>query len=95
MEKRQIKNCSAIAALSNVGDMTYFSFGNRQLRFAAPRNLRRYLKVKAWDGGLITVDADYGGRVMEEYVDLVPVLRDLLIPKRFLSSIKSAEVRYE
>ena len=83
------------ATLSSVGDMTYFSYRGKQLRFAAPRNLRRYLRIKAWEPSLITVDADYGGRVVEEYIDLAPVLKDLLISKRFLNPIKNVEVKYE
>ena len=85
------------ATLANDGAYTLFSFHDRRLKFRAPRCLRRYVKVKSWDDGCLAVMADYGRKigVVEEYIDLRPVLRCLMIsPKRFLSPIKHVEVAH-
>ncbi len=85
------------AKLSSDGPYTLFSFGGRRLKFRAPQCLRRYLRVKKWDDGYLEVDADYGKDVgvVEEYIDLRPVLRDLILnPRSFLSPIKRVEVSH-
>jgi hypothetical protein len=87
----------ATATLANEGEYTLFSFRDRRIKFRAPRCLRRYVKVKTWNDGYLEVEADYGRRigVVEEYIDLRPVLRCLMIsPKRFLSPIKNVEVAH-
>ena len=87
----------ATATLANEGAYTLFSFCGRRIKFRAPRCLRRYVKVKSWNDGYLEVEADYGRRigVVEEYIDLRPVLRCLMIsPKRFLSPIKNVEVAH-
>ena len=87
----------ATATLANEGEYTLFSFRDRRIKFRAPRCLRRYVKVKSWNDGSLEVMADYGRKdgVVEEYIDLRPVLRCLMIsPKRFLSPIKNVEVAY-
>ena len=83
-----------MATLSSEGDMTIFSFGDRRIKFAAPKCLRRYVKIKNWDNGLITVNADYGKGIVEEYVDVTPVLTDLMIPKSVLKNIENVEIKY-
>ena len=83
------------AHLSSDGPYTLFSFGDRRLKFRAPQCLCRYVRVKKWDDGYLEVDADYGRDVgiVEEYIDLRPVLRALMLnPKSFLSPIKRVEV---
>lgn len=84
-----------VAQLSNRADYTIFSYGGKTIRFAAPYSLRRYTRVKKWRDGYLEVGADYGEGEEEEYIDLRPVLRNLLIePKRFLKSIKKVELAY-
>ena len=83
------------AHLASDGSYTLFSFGDRRLKFRAPQCLRRYVRVKRWDDGYLEVDADYGRDVgiVEEYIDLRPVLRALMLnPRSFLSPIKRVEV---
>ena len=85
------------ATLANEGAYTLFSFRGRRIKFRAPRCLRRYVKVKSWDDGSLEVMADYGRGigVVEEYIDLRPVLRCLMIrPKQFLAPIKNVEVAH-
>lgn len=83
------------AILSSIKDYTLFSFGGRELRFRAPRALKRYLQVNKWDAGSIEVETEYEDGVEEEYIDLAPILRDLYIDtESFLSPIKKVEVRY-
>ena len=85
------------ARLSSEGPYTLFCFGGRRLKFRAPKCLRRYLRVKKWEDGYLEVDADYGKDlgVVEEYIDLRPVLRCLMIsPRCFLQPIKKVEIAY-
>lgn len=85
------------ATLASVGNYTLFSYNGRRLKFRAPKCLRRYLNVRKWNEGYLEVDADYGDQigVVEEYIDLRPVLRCLMIsPKGFLKPIKKVEVSY-
>ncbi len=84
------------AVLSSKGDMTSFSFGPHTIRFRTSRHLRRYTDIKEWDNGYLVVTADYDtlGKV-EEYIDLVPVLRNLFFdPKEFLAPIKGVRLSY-
>ena len=53
------KNLSSEALLSNNGDMTSFRYGNSNIRFRAPKRLKRYVDVKELENGYIIVMADY------------------------------------
>ena len=88
-------NASRTATLSSKADYTIFSFGGNVIKFSAPYSLRRYTRVKKWHAGYLEVDADYGQGIEEDYIDLRPILRNLLInPSRFLKSIENVEVSY-
>ncbi|MCQ2196057.1 MAG: hypothetical protein MJZ60_00865 [Bacteroidaceae bacterium] len=82
------------AVLSNHHDMTSFRHGDYNIRFRTPSILKRYLEVKEWDNGYIVVMADYEGiGPTEEYIDLIPILRNLLIdPKGFLQDIQTVKI---
>ena len=85
------------AVLSSSGDMTSFSSGSHTIRFRTSQHLRRYTRVKKWDHGYIVVNADYDtlGEA-EEYIDLVPVLRDLYFDVgQFLSPIQEVCIEYD
>ena len=85
----------SVARLSSKADYTIFSYGGKTIRFAAPYSLRRYLRVTKWHDGYLAVEADYGAGEEEDYIDLRPVLRNLMInPKKFLRSVKRVEVSY-
>ena len=90
------ENLSSVALLSNDGDMTSFRYGNRNIRFRTPKRLKRYTEVKEWDKGYIVVMADYEGwGETEEYIDLLPILKNLYInPETFLKPIKSVKIDY-
>lgn len=84
------------ALLSNDGRYTSFSFGGTTIRFLTSPRLVRYETVKKWDDGYIEVDALYGDRTEEEYIDLVPILKNLYIaPEPFLKNIKRVEVVHD
>ena len=88
-------NVDNVALLSSKADYTIFSYGGRSIRFAAPYSLRRYLRVKKWHDGYLEVEADYGDGAEEDYIDLRPVLRNLMIdPKKFLKPVRRVEVSY-
>ena len=89
-------NFSSEALLSNNGDMTSFRYGNSNIRFRTPKRLKRYTEVKEWDNGYIVVMADYEGLgETEEYIDLLPILKNLYInPETFLKPIKSVKIDY-
>ena len=90
------ENLSSVALLSNQGDMTSFRYGNSNIRFRTPKRLKRYVDVKEWDNGYIVVMADYEGLgETEEYIDLLPILKNLYInPQTFLKPIKSVKIDY-
>ena len=90
------ENLSSVALLSNDGDMTSFRYGNNNIRFRSPKCLKRYTEVKEWDKGYIVVMADYEGLCeTEEYIDLLPILKNLHInPETFLKPIKSVKIDY-
>ena len=90
------KKLSSEALLSNYGDMTSFRYGNSNIRFRTPKRLKRYTEVKEWDNGYIVVMADYEGwGETEEYIDLLPILKNLYInPETFLKPIKSVKIDY-
>ena len=90
------ENLSSEALLSNQGDMTSFRYGNSNIRFRTPKRLKRYVDVKEWDNGYIVVMADYEGLgETEEYIDLLPILKNLYInPETFLKPIKSVKIDY-
>ena len=82
------------AILSNKEDMTSFKFGNYNIRFRTPSRLKRYTDVKEWDNGYIVVMADYDGiGITEEYIDLVPILKNLYInPSVVLKPIQTVKI---
>ena len=84
------------ATLSSKGDMTSFTYGNYNIRFRTPSRLKRYTEVKEWDNGYIVVMADYDGiGIIEEYIDLIPILENLHInPDTFLKPIKTVKISY-
>ena len=90
------ENLSSVALLSNDGDMTSFRYGNNNILFCSPKCLKRYTEVKEWDKGYIVVMADYEGLgETEEYIDLLPILKNLYInPETFLKPIKSVKIDY-
>ena len=89
------RKANSVAVLSSKADYTIFSYGGRSIRFAAPYSLRRYLRVKKWHAGYLEVEADYGDGAEEDYIDLRPVLRNLMIdPEKFLTPVKKVEVSY-
>ena len=83
------------ATLSNKGDMTSFIFGNYNIRFRTSSRLKRYTEVKEWDNGYIVVMAVYDGiGIIEEYIDLIPILKNLYInPSIFLKPIQSVKIK--
>ena len=93
MENQRI---SSEALLSNHNDMTYFRYGDSNIRFRSPKNLQRYVEIKEWDNGYLVVIADYKGLgLTEEYIDLLPILENLYInPDKFLKPIKSVKIDY-
>ena len=85
------------AYLSSKGRYVVFSYRDRVIRFMGPYSLVRIEKVKVWDKGYIVVDVRYSHQteLVEDYIDLVPILERLYInPKEFLSPIRNVEIRY-
>lgn len=77
------------AILSSCGNMTSFSFGGKNIRFTTPACLDKYVEVKEWDFGYIVVTARYSGEDEEDYIDLLPISRNLYIDvDKFLKPIK-------
>ena len=90
-------NTQNMATLGNSNGFTEFRFWGVLIRFRAPYSLERYTRVKQWDAGYLVADAKYSHNSddEEEYIDLVPVLKDLYIDSDvFLSPIMNVEVAH-
>jgi len=84
------------AYLTNRGEYTVFTYGDRSLTFLTSKSLERYTQVKEWDNGYLVVMAKYKMRPEEEeeYINLIPILENLYMdPESFLKPIQSVEVR--
>ena len=89
-----MQNC---AYLGCSGKYSEFSFNEYFIRFRTSSHLQKYSEIKYWDNGYLEVLAKYthNSEPEEEYIDLVPILKNLYIEaENFLSSIKKVEVRY-
>ncbi len=85
------------AYLSNDKDMIQFRYGDKIIRFRGPYSLERFVSIKEWDTGYIVVMAKYqhNAEPEEEYIDMIPVLRDLYIDASFfLKPIKEVRLAY-
>ena len=84
------------AILSSSGEYTSFSYGGRNIRFMTSYALEKYTEVKEWDNGYIVVTARYSGKDVEDYIDLIPILKNLYIdPDVFLKPIKKVSIQYD
>lgn len=90
----QTTNTQHSAILSCQGELTSFRYGNENIRFRTPAALRRYTAIKEWDHGYLVVLADYGKLgIQEEYIDLLPILRNLYIDAdKFVEPIKEVKI---
>lgn len=84
------------AYLTSQGEYTKFIYGDRTITFLTSKNLEKYLKILEWDRGyLVVISKNYDKSPEEDYIDLVPILRNLMIdPDDFLKPIKEVEIRY-
>ncbi|MBR1739073.1 MAG: hypothetical protein IJ737_02175 [Ruminococcus sp.] len=83
------------ATLSSSGEFTSFCYGGINIRFRTSPYLERYTKILEWDNGYIVTMARYAGKEVEEYIDLVPILKNLYFdPNEFLKPIKEVKISY-
>ncbi len=96
-QENNTHNASDTALLSSDGDMTSFRFADLNIRFKTPSRLKRYTEVKEWNDGYIVATAIYDGiGETEEYIDLLPILKNLCInADEFLKPIKYVSVSYD
>lgn len=83
------------ALLSSEKGYTVFRFDNHVIRFKAPYSLEKYSEIKKWDHGYLVVTAKYmhNNEEEEEYIDLVPVLKNLYFDSSvFLAPIKKVRI---
>lgn len=95
--QRVISNDSThTAILSSEGAYTHFKFADQHIRFRTPECLDRYTAVKKWDHGYLVVSAIYKDiGEEEEYIDLLPILKNLHIePTSFLEQITHVKISY-
>lgn len=89
---------AAYATLGNDKNFTVFKYGDTIIRFKAPYSLEKYTEIKLWQEGYLVVMAKYAHNQdgEEEYIDLIPVLRDLYINSdTFLKPIKEVRLEHE
>ena len=84
------------AYLSNCGSYTLFTFRERTIKFLTSKNLEKYTSVVEWDNGyLVVMSKNYNQEPCEDYIDLIPILRNLYMDEEeFLKDIKGVEIRY-
>lgn len=101
MEKREreqneksFRNVATKATLSNKDGYTIFSFGDYVIRFMAPYSLEYYDHIKEWDNGYLVVMTKYKNKeeLVEEYIDLSPILANLYMDEKLLETIKEVEI---
>lgn len=83
------------ALLSCEPRYTVFRFGDQVIRFRAPYSLEKYTAVKEWNHGYLVVMAKYkhNEKPEEEYIDLVPILKDLYFDAdQFLKPIQGVVI---
>ena len=82
------------AYLSNYDDYTTFEYRNRVITFLTGNRLNRYIRVKKWSKGYLVVDCENRDKSVEEdYIDLVPILKNLYMdPEVFLRDIKEVKI---
>lgn len=98
MKNEKEYSMNQTARLFSESSYTLFQFGSETIKFIAPRCLEKYEKVLTWDKGYIVVMTkySYSKELVEEYIDLVPILKDLYIDvEKFLTPIKKVEVSYD
>jgi hypothetical protein len=86
------------AFLSNDSQYTIFKYGNTVIKFKSPYSLEYYSKINEWDDGYIVVMTKYkhSEKLIEEYIDLVPILENLYIDKNeFLRPIKEVVIQHD
>ena len=54
------------AYLSNRGEYTTFSVGDRTITFLTSKNLEKYIEVVEWDQGYLVVISKNKGKELEE-----------------------------
>ena len=84
------------AILKNSNGYTIFEFNNHIIRFLTSEKLERYTKIVEWDYGYLVVRAKYRGiDEVEEYIDLIPILKKLYYDvDEFLNPIKEVKIEY-
>ena len=87
---------SRTAVLSNQGEYTFFTYGDRRIAFYTGKNLDRYTKIKEWDHGYLVVlclTKNQPDQEEEDYIDLIPILDNLYIDvDEFLDPIEEVEI---
>ena len=84
------------AILSSDKEFTSFVFKEHNIRFRTSPRLERYTRIVEWDHGYIVVMAKYKGHEEEEeYIDLVPILKNLYFDvDKFLNPIQKVRIEY-
>ena len=83
-----------IAYLSNKDEYTFFKYGDRVIKFLTSKNLEKYTSVVEWDNGYLVVNSkNYGKEEEEDYIDLIPILKNLYMnPSEFLKGISEVRI---
>ena len=86
----------SVAYLSNQGRYTLFTYRDKTIKFITSKNLEKYVSVLQWDNGYLVVESkNFNKEPEENYIDLNPILDNLLIDRsRFLSTIKEVRLGY-
>ena len=86
------------AILYNRSNIIIFECKDYKIRIKGPYSLEYFSHIKEWDKGYIVVMTKYkhSKELIEEYIDLEPILDDLYIDKEeLLKSIKGVKTGYD
>jgi hypothetical protein len=67
---------------------------NITIKFLTSKNLEKYTSIVEWDNGyLVVMSKNYNQEECEDYIDLIPILRNLYMDEEeFLKDIKGVEI---
>ena len=84
------------AILTSDNMFTIFKYNGHVIRFKTSPKLEKYTRIVEWDHGYIVVMAKYEGcDEEEEYIDLVPILKNLYFDAdEFLKPIQKVRIEY-
>lgn len=82
-----------IACLTNKSEYSYFSYGDKTIKFYTGKSLEKYTSIINWDNGYLVVNAkNYNRDEEEDYIDLIPIMNNLYMDTADLGEISEVKI---